>query len=167
MCFAAWVLRIGLLWHAIVRFSSPLHVLELFLLPFAFEDATLTVLCRSQPHARTIEGTLWDALVKSGAVSQDNADSITKVLFLLFRTYCLSSVSHYVCLPPPEQVNFSRAARTDAGVHAAGNLVSMKLITQVPGVADLVARINEELPPEIRLWGYVGRASATVDSYIR
>lgn len=48
-----------------------------------------------------------------------------------------------------------RAARTDAGVHAAGNLVSIKIITSVPGVPDLVARVNEELPPEIRLWGIV------------
>jgi tRNA pseudouridine38-40 synthase len=49
-----------------------------------------------------------------------------------------------------------RAARTDAGVHAAGNVVSIKMITSLPGVPDVVARINEELPPEIRLWGYVG-----------
>ena len=31
----------------------------------------------------------------------------------------------------------------------------MKMIIQIPGVDDLVARINEELPPEIRLWGFV------------
>lgn len=53
------------------------------------------------------------------------------------------------------QVKINRAARTDAGVHAAGNLVSMKLIIDIPGVTDLVARINEELPPEIRVWNYV------------
>ena len=53
------------------------------------------------------------------------------------------------------QVKLGRAARTDAGVHAAGNVVSMKLITIIPGVKDLVARINEELPPEIRLWSIV------------
>lgn len=29
------------------------------------------------------------------------------------------------------------------------------MITTVPDVPDIVARINEELPPEIRLWGYV------------
>ena len=34
----------------------------------------------SQPHSKTIEDTLFDALVKVGAVSQDNADSINKVL---------------------------------------------------------------------------------------
>ncbi|KAF8967630.1 pseudouridine synthase [Flammula alnicola] len=80
-------------------------------------------------HTRTIEGVLFTALVKVGAVSQDNADNPTKVAL-------------------------ARAARTDAGVHAAGNVVSLKMIVTIPGVKDLVARINEELPPEIRLWGY-------------
>ncbi|THH18354.1 hypothetical protein EW146_g2617 [Bondarzewia mesenterica] len=92
---------------------------------FAFMD-TFSL----QPNVRTIEGVLFDALVKAGAVSQDNADD-------------------------PVKVNLGRAARTDAGVHAAGNIVSMKLITQVPGVPDIVVRVNEFLPPEIRLWGYV------------
>jgi tRNA pseudouridine38-40 synthase len=53
------------------------------------------------------------------------------------------------------KVNLGRAARTDAGVHAAGNVVSIKMIIDVPGVPDIVLRINEELPPEIRLWGFV------------
>lgn len=89
----------------------------------------LTTLC-SQPDARTIEGVLFDALVRVGAVSSDNADDPTKV-------------------------SLGRAARTDAGVHAAGNLVSLKLITQIPGVPDVVAAINTLLPPEIRVWGIV------------
>ncbi|KZT10155.1 tRNA pseudouridine synthase [Laetiporus sulphureus 93-53] len=76
------------------------------------------------PKLRTIEGVLFDTLVKVGAVSQDNADNSGKV-------------------------KLGRAARTDAGVHAAGNVVSMMLITAIP---NLVARMNEELPPEIRLW---------------
>ncbi|KAF9054508.1 pseudouridine synthase [Panaeolus papilionaceus] len=80
-------------------------------------------------HTRTIEGVLFQALVKVGAVSQDNADNPTKV-------------------------GLARAARTDAGVHAAGNVVSLKMILTIPGVKDIIARINEELPPEIRLWGY-------------
>ncbi|GJE90935.1 tRNA pseudouridine synthase [Phanerochaete sordida] len=85
---------------------------------------------RTDEKIKTIEGTLFDALVRVGAVSKDNADN-------------------------PGKVNFNRAARTDAGVHAAGNLVSMKMISAIPGVEDIVARINEELPPEIRLWGTV------------
>jgi tRNA pseudouridine(38-40) synthase len=84
----------------------------------------------SQPDARTIEGVLFEALVRVGAVSSDNADDPTKV-------------------------SLGRAARTDAGVHAAGNLVSLKLITQIPGVSDVVAAVNKLLPPEIRIWGFV------------
>ncbi|KAG8220964.1 hypothetical protein J3R82DRAFT_2469 [Butyriboletus roseoflavus] len=83
-----------------------------------------------QPNVRTIEGVLFDALVRAGAVSDDNADDPTKV-------------------------NLGRAARTDAGVHAAGNVVSMKLIVNIPGVKDWVSRVNEELPPEIHVWGKV------------
>ncbi|KAH9072309.1 tRNA pseudouridine synthase [Lactarius deliciosus] len=83
-----------------------------------------------QPNTRTIEGVLFDALVRVGAVSSDNADDPTKV-------------------------SLGRAARTDAGVHAAGNLVSLKLITQIPGVPDVVKAVNELLPPEIRVWGIV------------
>ncbi|KAG6832259.1 hypothetical protein H0H87_002155 [Tephrocybe sp. NHM501043] len=78
-------------------------------------------------HSKTIEGVLFQALVRAGAVSQDNAD---------------------------DPIGLARAARTDAGVHAAGNLVSLKMITTIPDVPDVVARVNEELPPEIRLWGF-------------
>jgi tRNA pseudouridine(38-40) synthase len=53
------------------------------------------------------------------------------------------------------QVGIARAARTDAGVHAAGNVVSLKMIISIPGVDDLIASINEQLPPAIRVWGYV------------
>ena len=84
----------------------------------------------SQRDARTIEGVLFEALVRVGAVSSDNANDSTKV-------------------------SLGRAARTDAGVHAAGNLVSLKLITQIPGVLDVVAAINKLLPPEIRIWSIV------------
>ncbi|KDQ61391.1 hypothetical protein JAAARDRAFT_123132 [Jaapia argillacea MUCL 33604] len=83
-----------------------------------------------QPDVRTIEGVLFDAMVKAGAVSQDNADD-------------------------PVKVNLGRAARTDAGVHAAGNLVSIKMITAIPGVPDITTHINELLPPEIRLWSFL------------
>ncbi|KAJ3573587.1 hypothetical protein NP233_g2338 [Leucocoprinus birnbaumii] len=82
------------------------------------------------PPLKTIEGTLFQALVSAGAVSEDNADD-------------------------PVKVALARAARTDAGVHAAGNIVSIKMIMHPPGVPDLVARVNELLPPEIRIWGYV------------
>lgn len=68
--------------------------------------------------------------------------------FQLFSRICL--VSNFT-----SKVGLARAARTDAGVHAAGNVVSLKMIITIPGVKDIVSRINEELPPEIRVWGYV------------
>jgi tRNA pseudouridine38-40 synthase len=81
-------------------------------------------------------------------VSQDNADNPTKVSsFFVFLN--LFGVQFQI------KVGLARAARTDAGVHAAGNVVSLKMIITIPGVKDIVSRINEELPPEIRLWGYV------------
>ncbi|GLB41831.1 putative pseudouridine synthase [Lyophyllum shimeji] len=120
-----------------VEGASPADRLETLRLPKR-RCALLIGFCGSgykgmqiQPdHSTTIEGVLFQAMVRAGAVSKDNADD-------------------------PVKVGLARAARTDAGVHAAGNLVSLKMITSVPGVPDLVARINEELPPEIRLWGYV------------
>lgn len=44
-----------------------------------------------------------------------------------------------------------RAARTDKGVHAAGQVVSMKIQDQ-PG---LIEKLNELLPPQIRVWNWV------------
>lgn len=84
----------------------------------------------SQPNVRTIEGVLFEAFIKSGAVSEENSDD-------------------------PVKVSLARAARTDAGVHAAGNVVNMKLITSPPGVDDLVAAVNHNLPPDIRVWNIV------------
>lgn len=63
------------------------------------------------------------------------------------------------------QVSLARAARTDAGVHAAGNVVSLKMIITIPGVSDLVAKINEELPPEIRVWGYVSHSATNGEGH--
>ncbi|KAH8829258.1 pseudouridine synthase [Flagelloscypha sp. PMI_526] len=64
----------------------------------------------------TIENAIFKAMVDVGAVSKDNSND-------------------------PVKVSLARAARTDAGVHAAGNLISLKL--------------NEALPEDIRIWGYV------------
>ncbi|KAJ1978947.1 tRNA pseudouridine synthase 1 [Dimargaris verticillata] len=79
------------------------------------------------PGSKTIEGDLYQALVAAGAVSQDNANDVKKV-------------------------NFVRAARTDKGVHAAGQVVSLKMIVDLP---DIVAKINAALPDQIRVWGFV------------
>lgn len=77
------------------------------------------------PH-KTIEGDIFEALVKAGAISEDNAND-------------------------PKKSSFLRAARTDKGVHAAGNVVSLKMIIEDP---DIVAKVNQHLPEQIRLWGF-------------
>lgn len=79
------------------------------------------------PNAKTIEGDLFKALCEAGAVSADNADDQHKV-------------------------QLQRAARTDKGVHAAGQAVSLKMIIEDP---DIVAKVNQHLPEQIRAWGYV------------
>jgi tRNA pseudouridine38-40 synthase len=74
---------------------------------------------------KTIEGDLFAAFVAAGAISKANADD-------------------------PKKSSFARCARTDKGVHAAGNLISIKLIIED---ADIVLKINEKLSPQIRVWG--------------
>ena len=80
--------------------------------------------CRNH-HEKTIEGDLFKAFVDAGAISKANADD-------------------------PKKSSLIRCARTDKGVHAAGNVISLKLIVEDP---DIVAKINEHLSPQIRVWG--------------
>ncbi|KAF9922695.1 tRNA pseudouridine synthase 1 [Linnemannia zychae] len=79
------------------------------------------------PGVKTIEGDLFKAMIEAGAVSKDNADDIKKVSMM-------------------------RSARTDKGVHAAGNVVSLKMIVDIE---DVIGKINSHLPEQIRLFGYV------------
>ncbi|KKZ62428.1 tRNA pseudouridine38-40 synthase [[Emmonsia] crescens] len=74
---------------------------------------------------KTIEGDLFTAFVAAGAISKANATD-------------------------PKKSSLVRCARTDKGVHAAGNVVSLKLIVEDP---DVVQKINEHLSPQIRVWG--------------
>ncbi|TKY88061.1 hypothetical protein EX895_003157 [Sporisorium graminicola] len=83
------------------------------------------------PGVKTIEGDIFAAFCTAGAVSADNAVN-------------------------PNKVGLQRAARTDRGVHAAGNLLSLKLILQPEGLKEgetLVDRVNALLPEFIRVWG--------------
>ncbi|KAH8193547.1 hypothetical protein TruAng_012286 [Truncatella angustata] len=74
---------------------------------------------------KTIEGDLFGAFVTANAISKVNADD-------------------------PRKSSLVRTARTDKGVHAAGNVLSLKLIIEDP---DIVQKINDALPPQIRVWG--------------
>lgn len=85
---------------------------------------------------KTIEGDLFAAFVAAGAISKANADD-------------------------PKKSSLIRCARTDKGVHAAGNLLSLKLIVED---ADVVAKINAQLGPQIRVWG-IERTNGSFSAY--
>jgi tRNA pseudouridine38-40 synthase len=74
---------------------------------------------------KTIEGDLFNAFVAAGAISKANADD-------------------------PKKSSLVRCARTDKGVHAAGNVISLKLIIEEE---DIVEKINANLCEQIRVWG--------------
>tara|TARA_R110002003_G_scaffold116_5_gene10103 strand:- start:20308 stop:21648 length:1341 start_codon:yes stop_codon:yes gene_type:complete len=74
---------------------------------------------------KTIEGDLFNAFVAAGAISKANADD-------------------------PKKSSLVRCARTDKGVHAAGNVISLKLIIEEE---DIVDKINSHLSEQIRVWG--------------
>ncbi|KAK2888423.1 tRNA pseudouridine synthase A isoform X1 [Channa argus] len=73
---------------------------------------------------RTIEDDLVTALIKSGCIPENHGEEMKKM-------------------------SFQRCARTDKGVSAAGQVVSLKLRL----IEDIVEKINENLPPQIRVLG--------------
>lgn len=85
---------------------------------------------------KTIEGDLFSAFVAAGAISKANADD-------------------------PKKSSLVRCARTDKGVHAAGNVISLKLIVEDP---DVVKKINDALPQQIRVWG-IERTNGSFSCY--
>ncbi|CAG5120163.1 unnamed protein product, partial [Candidula unifasciata] len=78
------------------------------------------------PGFQTIESEIFPALVKVGAVPQDHMNT-------------------------PSKMWFQRGSRTDKGVSAVGQIFSLKITVLVP---DLVSKMNEILPPQIRVIGY-------------
>ncbi|KAG4028065.1 hypothetical protein MFRU_024g00360 [Monilinia fructicola] len=86
---------------------------------------------------KTIEGDIFKAFVAAGAISKANAND-------------------------PKKSAFVRCARTDKGVHAAGNVLSLKLITEDPNV---VENINSHLPDQVRVWG-IERTTGSFNSYM-
>jgi tRNA pseudouridine38-40 synthase len=87
------------------------------------------------PGCKTIEAELEKAIVKAGGIDEWNAGSFTKV-------------------------NWQRCARTDKGVHACLNVVSLKLVLDPPGV---LGRINDNLPEDIRVFA-IRRTTGGFDS---
>jgi tRNA pseudouridine38-40 synthase len=85
---------------------------------------------------KTIEGDLFNAFVAAGAISKANADD-------------------------PKKSSLVRCARTDKGVHAAGNVISLKLIIEED---DIVEKINSHLSEQIRIWG-IERTTGSFSCY--
>lgn len=85
---------------------------------------------------KTIEGDLFNAFVHAGAISKANADD-------------------------PKKSSLVRCARTDKGVHAAGNVISLKLIIEDD---DIVDKINSHLSEQIRVWG-IQRTTGSFSCY--
>lgn len=85
---------------------------------------------------KTIEGDLFNAFVAAGAISKANADD-------------------------PKKSSLVRCARTDKGVHAAGNVISLKLIIEED---DIVEKINNNLSEQIRVWG-IQRTTGSFSCY--
>ncbi|GAA6014026.1 hypothetical protein JCM10207_000210 [Rhodosporidiobolus poonsookiae] len=82
------------------------------------------------PGQPTIEGEFFKAMVAAEAVSEENSVN-------------------------PNKVSLARAARTDAGVHAAINVISLKLILQPPSMkpdTSIEEHLNSFLPPTMRVW---------------
>ncbi|XP_075999429.1 pseudouridylate synthase 1 homolog [Genypterus blacodes] len=73
---------------------------------------------------RTIEDELVTALIKSGCIPENHGDEMKKM-------------------------SFQRCARTDKGVSAAGQVVSLKLWL----IDDIIEKMNEHLPPQIKVLG--------------
>lgn len=61
----------------------------------------------------------------------------------------------------PKKSSLIRCARTDKGVHAAGNLISLKLIIEDPNIIEI---INQNLSPQIRVFG-IERTNGTFSAY--
>jgi tRNA pseudouridine38-40 synthase len=81
----------------------------------------------------TVERELMDAVYAAGGISKENMNDTQKI-------------------------KWQRAARTDKGVHAAGNILSLMMICDGPPPAtchsqstDIVERINAHLPEDIRV----------------
>ncbi|XP_060917480.1 tRNA pseudouridine synthase A isoform X1 [Labrus mixtus] len=73
---------------------------------------------------RTIEDALVTSLIKSGCIPENHGEDMKKM-------------------------SFQRCARTDKGVSAAGQVVSLKLRL----MEDIIPKINEHLPSQIRVLG--------------
>ncbi|KAF6001586.1 hypothetical protein F1559_003778 [Cyanidiococcus yangmingshanensis] len=103
----------------------------------------------------TVEGELVQALYRIGAITERNLEHVRKV-------------------------SWSRASRTDKGVHAVANVVSVKLLLDLERDLDdhealqasFIEKLNAQLPPSIQVYGgerttkgFRARAACTMREY--
>jgi tRNA pseudouridine38-40 synthase len=84
--------------------------------------------------AHTIEGELFSAMCHTGLISPTNSVD-------------------------PKKISWMRACRTDKGVHAAGQVISMKM-EMMDGVEVLRDKLNDALPQDIRVFGILEAAGS-------
>ncbi|GAA5855177.1 hypothetical protein JCM8547_008972 [Rhodosporidiobolus lusitaniae] len=85
------------------------------------------------PGMPTIEGEFFKSFVAAGVISEDNSNN-------------------------PQKVSLARAARTDAGVHAAINVITLKMILNPPSMPEgtsLEDHLNAHLPSTMRVWSVI------------
>ena len=82
------------------------------------------------PGAKTVEGELENALHKAGLITDKAFGDLAAV-------------------------GWNRAARTDKGVHAACQVISLRMRMNVGAESPAVARVNTYLPPDIRVFDFV------------
>lgn len=99
-----------------------------------FSHPVFIFLACSNPDAKTIEDELFKALTSVGAVSEANSVDQKKVQLM-------------------------RAARTDKGVHALGQVISVKLLLR----PNLLRLVNEALPADIRVFD-IQRVAGSFDA---
>lgn len=62
------------------------------------------------------------------------------------------------------QVQWNRAARTDKGVSAAGNVVSLKMMIGYP---DIVERINSNLPAQVLPLSWIRNSTSPDQAFLQ
>ena len=93
-------------------------------LTFAYVGAGFAGMQRN-PGVRTVEGELEAAIARAGGISEANAGDFGKV-------------------------QWTRAARTDKGVSAVGQVVALKMVLEPPGTLE---RVNAALPDRFEVFG--------------
>eukprot|EP00924_Labyrinthula_sp_SR-Ha-C_P015983 augustus_masked-scaffold_4-processed-gene-15.30-mRNA-1 protein AED:0.31 eAED:0.32 QI:0/0/0/0.5/1/1/2/0/362 len=87
------------------------------------------------PGVETVEGELFKSLKPLGLVKASNIDT-------------------------PQKFGFARAARTDKGVHALGQVVSLKLLLDINKTSRFVEKLNKNLPDDIKVFDCIRVANS-------